>query len=68
MSKSDGARYRFCEKLGRAVLIEQTEGQCRDQHNCGDFTCPLETSFSQDSIDRSLSLLAPALLEGVPRK
>jgi hypothetical protein len=38
--------YCNCSKINRAVCLEQTEGQCRDEHQCmDDAQCPLEKQF-----------------------
>jgi hypothetical protein len=50
--------YKHCERVGHAVSVSQTEGQCRDLHNCSGDACPLEKEFGQDRFGRALGLLA----------
>jgi hypothetical protein len=39
--------YHYCKNIKKNVSLEQTEGQCRERHNCGDGPCPLEFEFKQ---------------------
>jgi hypothetical protein len=57
MSKS----HAFCDRQHRHVSVEQTEGQCRDAHNCSDDICPLERNFNGDRFSQTLSLLAASI-------
>ena len=56
--------YRYCEIAKRNILLEQTEGQCRERHNCGDNPCPLESELGQDRFSRALAFLIPNLRDG----
>ena len=51
--------YHYCEKAKRNVSLEQTEGQCRERHNCGDGPCPLESELGQSRFSRVLAFLVP---------
>jgi len=53
--------YHYCKNAKRNVSLEQTEGQCRERHNCGDGPCPLESKFEQSHFSRALAFLMPAL-------
>jgi len=39
--------YCVCPKLGQNVSLEQSEGQCRELHNCSGDPCPLESELGQ---------------------
>ena len=56
-----------CPKEGRSVTLNQTEGQCRDTHRCGDDPCPLECKFDQDRFAATLDMLAASLGQGPGR-
>ena len=58
MSQSAYAR---CETRDRYVSLEQTEGQCRDKHNCNDDACPLESKFGKERFSKALSLMAASI-------
>lgn len=53
-----GSEYQYCPNLKSGVSVDQTEGRCRDEHNCGDAACPLESEFVRPKFARSLRLLA----------
>jgi hypothetical protein len=53
--------YQFCKNAKRNVSLEQTEGQCRERHNCGDGPCPLESELGQSRFSKALAFLMPAL-------
>lgn len=53
--------YARCETRDRFVSLEQTEGQCRDKHNCSDEACPLENKFGQERFGRALSMMAASI-------
>lgn len=53
--------YHYCEKAKRNVSLEQTEGQCRERHNCADGLCPLESEFEKGHFSRALAFLMPVL-------
>ncbi len=53
--------YQFCKNAKRNVSLEQTEGQCRERHNCGDGPCLLESELGQSRFSRALAFLMPAL-------
>ena len=54
-----------CEKEGRSVRLNQTEGQCRDTHRCGDDPCPLECRFAEGRFGAALEMLAASLGQGL---
>jgi hypothetical protein len=43
------------------VSLAQSEGQCRDEHHCGDEKCPLEAKFQASNFAHALNLLAPGI-------
>lgn len=51
-------RYRRCERIGKSVRIDRTEGQCRDEHRCPDDRCLLETQFAGDEFAARTTRLA----------
>ncbi len=51
--------YHYCKNAERSVSLEQSEGQCRARHNCGDGPCPLETEFKEGQFSKALALLMP---------
>ena len=53
--------YQYCKNAKRNVSLEQTEGQCRERHNCGDGPCPLEFELGQSQFSRALVFLMPVL-------
>ena len=53
--------YQYCKNAKRNVSLEQTEGQCRERHNCGDGACPLEPEFKQSHFSRIFALMMPGL-------
>ena len=58
MSIAINPAYARCETRGCHVSLEQTEGQCRDRHNCSDDACPLEKQLGQARFGKALDLLA----------
>ena len=61
MSISVNPSYCRCSRHNINVSLEQTEGQCREEHNCDDGACPLEGQFGQDNYARALRFLMPSL-------
>lgn len=55
--------YRFCPRQKVNVNLDQSEGECRDFHGCGDEACPLAKEFLQPSFRTAFSLLIPSLRE-----
>jgi hypothetical protein len=53
--------HAHCPTRGHAVSLDQTEGQCRDKHNCSDEACPLEHQFGQERFAKSLSMMAASI-------
>jgi hypothetical protein len=65
MSISVTPLLRACPAKDCRVSIEQTEEQCRHEHDCGKATpCPLAAEFGQDHFRRALKALAPDITEG----
>ena len=58
MSNSSHA---FCETHQCNVSTDQTEGQCRDAHRCGDEACPLEKELGRPRFARALEMLAAGI-------
>jgi len=61
MTHGDRGQYSYCKTAGCQVSLEQTEGQCRDEHHCGDEKCPLEGKFHGRTFAHALNLLAPGI-------
>jgi hypothetical protein len=62
MSISVNPGYHYCPSAKRNVSVEQTEGQCRERHNCADGACPLEAEFGQSHSSKAYDFLMPASL------
>ena len=60
--------YHYCSKVEQNVPVEQTEGQCREQHNCGDGACPLEAKFTQARFPNAFAVLAPYLYDLIVKR
>ncbi|MEZ5774251.1 MAG: hypothetical protein R3D33_05985 [Hyphomicrobiaceae bacterium] len=61
----DRKDYKYCKRVDRTVSTLQTEGECREHHNCAEGRCPLETDFDRHAFDnmvRSISGLGVAAL------
>lgn len=58
---SGSQNFAHCEKQDCAVSLDQTEGQCRDCHNCNDGPCPLEKQFGPNRFSRALNMLASGI-------
>lgn len=57
----------YCCKKDMYVSLDQTEGHCRDLHQCDDSACPLEDEFGQHRFSRTLNALAVSLGDGFAR-
>ena len=68
MSISLNPAYCRCSRQNINVSLEQTEGECREQHNCEDVACPLESQFGQNNYRRALHFLMPGLAGEWPTK
>ena len=55
MSISVNPGYHYCPNARRNVSLEQTEGQCRERHNCADGACPLEAELGPSQFSGSVS-------------
>ncbi len=53
--------YAYCETHARHVPLDQTEGQCRERHNCSDAACPLEKELGRPRFGRALELMAASI-------
>ncbi len=53
--------YARCETRDRTVSLDQTEGQCRDKHNCSDEACPLEKKFGHQRFANALNHMAASI-------
>jgi hypothetical protein len=58
MNISINPGYHYCKNARRNVSLEQSEGQCRERHNCADGPCPLE-KFKEGRFSKALALLMP---------
>lgn len=64
MSISINPAYAHCSTKDSFVSLEQTEGQCRDRHQCSDDACPLEKELGQNRFARALNMLAANIGQG----
>lgn len=64
MSISVNPSFAHCSRKDCFVSTEQTEGKCRERHNCGDEACPLEKEFGQDRFRRALETLSASIGQG----
>jgi hypothetical protein len=53
--------YGHCERRNCYVSLEQTEGRCRDRHNCSDEECPLEKQFGRHRFGGAMGWLAASI-------
>lgn len=51
-----------CERIGAAVRIDRTEGQCRDEHQCPPGPCPVADEFAGDAMRTGIHLMAAGLV------
>lgn len=65
MSISTNPAYAHCERQDCYVSLEQTEGQCRDKHNCDDTACPHQKEFGQNRFGKALELLAASFATAI---
>jgi hypothetical protein len=68
MSISINPAHAYCERQDRYVSLEQTEGQCRDRHNCSDAACPLEKELGKKQFSRALNMLASSFGQALDTK
>jgi hypothetical protein len=68
MSITVNPGYHYCEKGKRNVSLEQTEGQCRERHNCGDSPCPVEAEFTPARFPNAFSVLTPYLHDLITKR
>jgi hypothetical protein len=68
VSISVNPSYCRCSRHNINVSLEQTEGECRETHDCGDGDCPLEGQFGQNNYTRALRFLMPTLASEWPSK
>ena len=61
MKLSPDASHAFCETHSCHDSLDQTEGQCRDQHNCDDGACPLEKQFGRPRFGAALEMMAASI-------
>ena len=43
-----------CGEIGHAVRVNQTEGECRAQHDCQQSFCPLRSEFKPQGLDETI--------------
>lgn len=67
MSVSVNPAYAHCSRKDRYVSLEQTEGRCRERHNCNDDACPLEAEFGKDRFRKALETLSGSISQGFAR-
>lgn len=44
---------RVCGEIGQDVSVDQTEQECRAQHDCRQAVCPLRSSFKPQRFDET---------------
>ena len=62
MKMSPDKTHAFCETHSCYVPLNQTEGQCRDQHRCTDEACPLEQQLGRPRFGRALDMMAQGIV------
>lgn len=65
---NQGARFHRCDYIGAMVRIDRTEGQCRDQHHCSVYRCPLQDKFADERPNISMQELAAGWCGVFPSK
>lgn len=68
MSIPVNTSYCRCTRHNINVSLEQTEGECREEHNCDDGDCPLQDRFGQNNYAWALRFLMPNLAAEEPAK
>ena len=53
--------HAFCPTHSVQVNLDQTEGQCREAHNCSDAACPLEKELGRPRFAKALDLMAASI-------
>jgi hypothetical protein len=53
--------HAYCPTHQTHVDLDQTEGQCRDRHNCNDEACPLEKELGQPRFAKALDMMAASI-------
>jgi hypothetical protein len=61
MKLSPDKSHAFCGTHACHVSLDQTEGQCRDQHSCNDEACPLEKEFGRPRFGAALEMMAASI-------
>lgn len=61
MKLSPDKSHAFCETHSCYVALNQTEGHCREEHNCSDAACPLEKQLGRPRFGRALESMAQGL-------
>lgn len=65
MKFSPDGTHAHCATHNCYVSMNQTEGQCRDQHHCDDESCPLAKEFGRPRFGRALDLMASGITQVV---
>ena len=58
MKLSPDKSHAYCETQSCYVALNQTEGHCREEHNCSEADCPLEKQLGRPRFGRALSEMA----------
>lgn len=53
--------HAYCPTHNTHVNLDQTEGQCRERHNCNDDACPLEKEFDRPRFAKALEMMAASI-------
>ena len=61
MTFSPDRSHAFCTTQSCYVPLNQTEGQCRDRHNCSDEACPLEKQLGRSRFAHALDMMAASI-------
>ena len=61
MKTSPDGSHAHCATHNSWVSLNQTEGQCRDGHNCTDEACPLEKELGRPRFGRALDMMAASI-------
>lgn len=61
MKTSPQGSHAHCPTHNCWVPLNQTEGQCRDDHHCTDEVCPLEKELGRPRFGRALEMMASSI-------
>ena len=63
MKISPDKSHAYCDCKSCYVRLDQTEGECRDEHLCGDNACPLESALGKAKSGSAFDLMANSIVQ-----